>query len=77
MHRMQTGRLRENGYALLMMVIALLGVGGIVLTGFTQSVKQQADHERSLHNQRVLLEAKQGQVSASRAHEHSRSLYGD
>jgi hypothetical protein len=36
-----------------------MGVGGVVIAGFTQGVKKQSEHERYLHNQRVLKEAKQ------------------
>ena len=50
---------RHSGYALILMVLALMGIGGVVLAGFTQGVKQQSEHERYLHNQRVLKEAKQ------------------
>jgi hypothetical protein len=49
----------QSGYALILMVLALMGVGGVVLAGFTQGVKVQSEHERYLHNQRVLREAKQ------------------
>ncbi|MCP4765369.1 MAG: hypothetical protein GY875_03785 [Gammaproteobacteria bacterium] len=49
----------QAGYALLLMVLALMGIGGVVLTGFTQGVKVQSEHERYLYNQRVLAEAKQ------------------
>jgi len=52
-------RTAQAGYALILMVLALMGVGGVVLAGFTQGVKQQSEHERYLHNQRVLKEAKQ------------------
>ena len=46
-------RTAQTGYALIMMVLLLMGVGGVVLAGFTQNAKQD------LHNQRVLKEAKQ------------------
>ncbi len=49
---------RQSGYALLLMLLALMGIGGAVMVGYTQGAKQQADHERYLHNQRVLREAK-------------------
>jgi hypothetical protein len=52
-------RTRQGGYALILMVLALMGIGGIVMTGFTQGAKQEAEHQRYLHNQRVLREAKQ------------------
>ena len=55
-----TGRVRrQRGYALIIMVLGLMGVGGVVLAGFTHSAKESAEHERFLHNQRVLAEAKQ------------------
>jgi hypothetical protein len=55
----QNLRTAQAGYALLLMVLALMGVGGVVVTGFTQGVKVESEHERYLHNQRVLREAKQ------------------
>jgi hypothetical protein len=50
---------RQTGYALILMVVALMGVGGVVIAGFTQGAKQDTEHERYLHNQRILREAKQ------------------
>jgi hypothetical protein len=50
--------INQTGYALLLMVVALMGLGGAVMTGFTLGVKQQTEHERYLHNQRVLEDAK-------------------
>ena len=52
-------RTAQAGYAILLMVLVLMGIGGVVLTGFTQGVKVQSEHERYLHNQRILREAKQ------------------
>lgn len=52
-------RNRQNGYALLFMVIALMGIGGVVIAGFTQDARLESDRQKHLHNQRVLLEAKQ------------------
>ena len=49
---------RQAGYALILMLVALMGIGGVIITGFTQGVKQEAEHERYLHNQRILKEAK-------------------
>jgi len=37
----------------------MMGIGGVVIAGFTQGVKKAAEHERFLHNKRVLNEAKQ------------------
>jgi hypothetical protein len=51
---------RQTGYALILMVLALMGIGGGVIASFTQGAKQETEHERFLHNQRVLKEAKQG-----------------
>ena len=49
----------QSGYMLLLFVLFLMGIGGAVTAGFTQGVKKAADHERFLHNKRVLKEAKQ------------------
>ncbi len=49
----------ESGYGLLLVLLLMLGAGGVVLAGFTQQVKQEAEEERYQHNQRVLQEAKQ------------------
>jgi hypothetical protein len=49
----------QSGYMLLLFVLFLMGIGGVVTAGFTQGVKKSADHERFLHNQQVLKEAKQ------------------
>jgi len=57
MMRVPGGR-RQNGYALLLMLLLLIGAGGVVATGFTQDARRQVDHERYLHNKRVLEEAK-------------------
>jgi hypothetical protein len=50
---------QQAGYALILMVLGLMGVGGIVMAGFTQGAKKQVDHQKYLHNKRVLEEAKQ------------------
>jgi hypothetical protein len=41
------------------MVLALMGIGGVVMAGFTQDAKKQVDHQKYIHNKRVLEEAKQ------------------
>lgn len=57
---MKTPRVRQqSGYALILMVLGLMGVGGVVIAGFTQQAKQDVEQQRYLHNQRVLEEAKQ------------------
>jgi len=50
---------RQSGYALILMVLALMGVGGIVIAGYTQEAKTDTEHQRYLHNERMLREAKQ------------------
>ena len=52
-------RKQQAGYALILMVLGLMGIGGVVLVGFTQDVKQDLDAQRYAHNRRVLQEAKQ------------------
>lgn len=54
LHRLKS----QAGYTLLLTVVALMGIGGMVITGFTQDAKRQAEQQRYLHNQRVLEEAK-------------------
>jgi hypothetical protein len=49
----------QAGYALLLTVLALMGIGGVVLAGFTQSARQELEVQRYQHNQRVLEQAKQ------------------
>ncbi|MDH3387029.1 MAG: hypothetical protein OEN02_03915 [Gammaproteobacteria bacterium] len=57
---MQAPRVKQQaGYALILMVLALMGVGGVVIAGFTQGAKQELDQQRYQRNQRVLKEAKQ------------------
>jgi hypothetical protein len=41
------------------MVVGLMGLGGAVIAGFTQGAKQDTEHQRYLHNERILREAKQ------------------
>jgi len=53
-----SGANRQNGYTLLLMLLLLISVGGVVAAEFTQNAKRQVDHERFLHNKRVLEEAK-------------------
>ena len=50
---------RQTGYALILMVVVLMGIGGVAITGFTRGAKQDTEHQRYLHNQRMLKEAKQ------------------
>ena len=49
----------QSGYALIIFVLMMMGVGGIVIGGFTQQVKKDVEFEKFLHNKRVLKQAKQ------------------
>jgi len=52
-------RTAQAGYALLLTVLALMGIGGYVLVGYTQNARQVLEEKRYQHNQRVLKQAKQ------------------
>lgn len=52
-------RKHQAGYALLLMVVGLMGIGGVVLASFTQQASKDLEQRRYEHNQRVLEEAKQ------------------
>ncbi|HKJ51008.1 MAG TPA: hypothetical protein VKB27_05875 [Gammaproteobacteria bacterium] len=54
-----TLRRGHDGYALLLMLLLLMGLGGVVAASFTGGAKQETERERYRHNQRVLREAKQ------------------
>ncbi|MCH7882024.1 MAG: type II secretion system protein [Proteobacteria bacterium] len=49
----------QSGFALLFIIVILMGLGGIVLTGYTQGILKQVEESKFKHNQRVLKEAKQ------------------
>jgi hypothetical protein len=49
----------QAGYAVLVMVLVLMGMGGVVLAGFSQEARQEVYAKRYAHNERVLKEAKQ------------------
>jgi hypothetical protein len=56
---MKTCRIKyQSGYALLLAVLAFMGISGAVAVGFTQQAKHDMEQERYLHNKRVLEEAK-------------------
>ncbi len=55
-------RIRSNhqkGYALLLMLLSLMAVGGFAFLDFAQDAKREVDQSRFEHNKRVLEEAKQ------------------
>ena len=49
----------QSGYALIVFVLLMMGIGGVVIGGFTQQVKKDVEFEKFLHNKRVLEQAKQ------------------
>ena len=49
----------QAGYALILMLLGLMGIGGVVLAGFTQQSKQDLELQRVEHNKAVLRQAKQ------------------
>ena len=49
----------QNGIALLIFVVVLMGIGGFVLIGYNQGLLKEVEAKRFEHNQRVLKEAKQ------------------
>lgn len=51
--------MHHAGYALILMLLGLMGMGGVVLAGFTQQTKQDLESQRVEHNKTVLREAKQ------------------
>ena len=56
---MNTRPRQQQGYALLIMMIGLLGLGGTLAASFTEDAKEAAKQARFDHNERVLKEAKQ------------------
>ncbi len=49
----------QGGYALIMLVVLLMGLGGSVVAGYTQLTKHKWEKQRAEHNRQVLREAKQ------------------
>ena len=49
----------QTGFALLIFLVMLMGIGGIVLAGYSQGILKQVEESKFEHNQRVLKEAKQ------------------
>ena len=49
----------QTGFALILVVLVLMGLGGVVLAGFSQEARQETYAQRYEHNERVLKEAKQ------------------
>lgn len=53
-------RIRQQaGYALILVVLGMMGLGGIVLTDFTRGARQDLENRRVAHNREVLRQAKQ------------------
>lgn len=49
----------QNGFALLILVVILMGMGGLLIAGYTQGILKGVEVKRFEHNKRVLKEAKQ------------------
>lgn len=49
----------QSGFALLIFLVVLMGMGGLLIVGFTQQVKKEVDVGRFKHNREVLEQAKQ------------------
>ena len=49
----------QGGYALIMLVVLLMGLGGGVVAGYTQQAKHSWERQRAEHNREVLRRAKQ------------------
>ena len=49
---------RQTGFALLIFLVIMMGLGGIALTGFSQKVIKAVEKNRFEHNKDVLLQAK-------------------
>ncbi len=49
----------QSGYALLLFVLVILGMGGMGLAGYVEISRKDVEQQRFLHNKRVLEEAKQ------------------
>jgi len=48
----------QSGFALLIFVVIMMGLGGIVLVGYSQGILKEVETSKFKHNQRVLKEAK-------------------
>jgi len=53
------GNKAQGGYVLVMLVLVLMTMGGIVIAGYTQETRREAEQSRYEHNQRLLEQAKQ------------------
>ena len=49
----------QNGVTLLIFVVMLMGIGGIVLAGYSQGILKEVEESRFQHNKEVLNQAKQ------------------
>ncbi len=48
----------QSGFALILLVVTLMAVGGLLLVGYSEAVLDQVKSSRFEHNKRVLEEAK-------------------
>jgi len=49
----------QTGFALLIFVLVLMGIGGIIVVGYTQGILREVEITKFQKNQKVLEEAKQ------------------
>ena len=49
----------QSGYVLVILLLALMAMGGVVIAGYSQGIRQAAEQSRYEKNQRLLEEAKQ------------------
>lgn len=50
---------RQRGYVLILTLVAFMGIGGVVIAGYTQQAKDSTDARKAEHNRQVLAQAKQ------------------
>ncbi len=50
---------RQQGYVLIITLLAFMGIGGAVIAGYTQQAKDSTDARKAAHNRQVLAQAKQ------------------
>ena len=53
------GNSAQSGYVLVALLLVLMAMGGVVIAGYTQEARRDAEQSRYDHNRRLLEEAKQ------------------
>ncbi|MCP4996515.1 MAG: type II secretion system protein, partial [Gammaproteobacteria bacterium] len=54
-----SARKHQSGFALLIFMVVLMGIGGVLLSGFSKQSLKEVEKKRFDHNRQVLEEAKQ------------------